>query len=205
MAAGRKDVIVVGFDGSNDVRDSILQGEIKATVLQPAYREAQLAVEQADDYIKTQDRAEDREAVDGLRAHQQRQRGQARDFRAEALSFLRRARGIRPRVSSVMGDDSDALGRLRRRRSSRRLRSLPAASFATADVTRRWPIRAPPNGGAFDPGQDGRRDLDAESRSLFREKGGSLRRGARPRRQVARRSGREIRLPRQVRRTRPGR
>ena len=44
--------VVVGFDGSNDVRDSILKGGIKATVLQPAYREAQLAVEQADAYIK---------------------------------------------------------------------------------------------------------------------------------------------------------
>lgn len=52
-AAGRKDVIVVGFDGSNDVRDSIKQGGIKATVLQPAYREAQLAVEQADAFIKS--------------------------------------------------------------------------------------------------------------------------------------------------------
>jgi erythritol transport system substrate-binding protein len=52
-AAGRKDVIVVGFDGSNDVRDSILKGGIKATVLQPAYQQAQLAVEQADKYIKT--------------------------------------------------------------------------------------------------------------------------------------------------------
>jgi len=52
LAAGRKDIIVVGFDGSNDVRYSILKGQIKATVLQPAYREAQLAVEQADAYIK---------------------------------------------------------------------------------------------------------------------------------------------------------
>ncbi|MDQ0473173.1 D-ribose ABC transporter substrate-binding protein [Labrys wisconsinensis] len=52
-AAGRKDVIVVGFDGSNDVRDSIKQGGIKATVLQPAYAQAQMAVEQADAYIKT--------------------------------------------------------------------------------------------------------------------------------------------------------
>ena len=51
-AAGRSDVIVVGFDGSNDAR-LIKQGGIKATVLQPAYREAQLAVEQADAYIKT--------------------------------------------------------------------------------------------------------------------------------------------------------
>ncbi|MGP9804856.1 D-ribose ABC transporter substrate-binding protein [Paracoccus sp. NSM] len=52
-AAGRTDVIVVGFDGSNDVRDSILAGGIKATVLQPAYRQAQLAVEQADQYLRT--------------------------------------------------------------------------------------------------------------------------------------------------------
>jgi erythritol transport system substrate-binding protein len=52
-AAGRKDVIVVGFDGSNDVRDSILAGGIKATVLQPAYAEAQIAVEQADKFLKT--------------------------------------------------------------------------------------------------------------------------------------------------------
>lgn len=52
-AAGRTDVIVVGFDGSNDVRDSILAGGIKATVLQPAYRQAQLAVEQADQYLTT--------------------------------------------------------------------------------------------------------------------------------------------------------
>ncbi len=52
-AAGRTDVIVVGFDGSNDVRDSIVAGGIKATVLQPAYQQAQLAVEQADKFIKT--------------------------------------------------------------------------------------------------------------------------------------------------------
>jgi len=52
QAAGKKDVIVVGFDGSNDVRDSINAGGIKATVLQPAYAEAQLAVTQANDMIK---------------------------------------------------------------------------------------------------------------------------------------------------------
>ncbi|WP_121062365.1 D-ribose ABC transporter substrate-binding protein [Chachezhania antarctica] len=51
-AAGRTDVIVVGFDGSNDVRDSIQAGGIKATVLQPAYQQAQLAVEQANTYLK---------------------------------------------------------------------------------------------------------------------------------------------------------
>lgn len=52
-AAGMGQVIVVGFDGSNDVRDSILRGEIKATALQPAYRIAEMAVEQADKYLKT--------------------------------------------------------------------------------------------------------------------------------------------------------
>ncbi|TPL74388.1 D-ribose ABC transporter substrate-binding protein [Mesorhizobium sp. B2-3-13] len=51
-AANRKDVIVVGFDGSNDVRDSITSGGIKATVLQPAFAQAQMAVEQANDFIK---------------------------------------------------------------------------------------------------------------------------------------------------------
>ena len=52
-AAGRKDVIVVGFDGSNDVRDAILSDKIAATVLQPAYRQAQYAVELADQFLKT--------------------------------------------------------------------------------------------------------------------------------------------------------
>jgi len=51
--AGMGNVIVVGFDGSNDVRDSILNGDIKATALQPAYEMAQLAVELADQYLKT--------------------------------------------------------------------------------------------------------------------------------------------------------
>lgn len=52
-AAGRNDVIVVGFDGSNDVRDAIIAGKITATVLQPAYRQAQYAVELADTYLKS--------------------------------------------------------------------------------------------------------------------------------------------------------
>ncbi|MET3899753.1 erythritol transport system substrate-binding protein [Devosia sp. UYZn731] len=51
-AAGRKDVVVVGFDGSNDVRDAIKAGTIKATVLQPAFRQAQYAVELADKFLK---------------------------------------------------------------------------------------------------------------------------------------------------------
>jgi len=52
QAANRPDVVVVGFDGSNDVRDLINADKIAATVLQPAYDIAQLAVEEADDYLK---------------------------------------------------------------------------------------------------------------------------------------------------------
>lgn len=51
-AAGKKGIIVVGFDGSPDAIASIKAGEIKATVLQPAARIARLAVEQADKQIK---------------------------------------------------------------------------------------------------------------------------------------------------------
>lgn len=52
-SAGRRDVIVVGFDGSNDARDAILAGKMHATVLQPAWRQAQYAVELADRMLKT--------------------------------------------------------------------------------------------------------------------------------------------------------
>jgi erythritol transport system substrate-binding protein len=52
-SAGRGDVVVVGFDGSNDARDAILAGKMRATVLQPAFRQAQYAVELADRYLKT--------------------------------------------------------------------------------------------------------------------------------------------------------
>ncbi len=52
-SAGRRDVVVVGFDGSNDARDAILAGKMRATVLQPALRQAQYAVELADRYLKT--------------------------------------------------------------------------------------------------------------------------------------------------------
>ncbi len=54
-SAGRSDVIVVGFDGSNDARDAIIQDKLHATVLQPAFRQAQYAVELADQYLKTGD------------------------------------------------------------------------------------------------------------------------------------------------------
>lgn len=52
-AAGKGNVIVVGFDGSPDVAQSIKAGEIKATVLQPVVQLAQMAAEQADQFIKT--------------------------------------------------------------------------------------------------------------------------------------------------------
>ena len=51
-AAGKGDIIVVGFDGSPDVAQSIKAGEIKATVLQPIVLLSQKAVEQADNYVK---------------------------------------------------------------------------------------------------------------------------------------------------------
>jgi erythritol transport system substrate-binding protein len=51
-AAGKKDVVVTGFDGSPDVVSSIKAGKIKATVLQPASQIAEMAVQQADEYIK---------------------------------------------------------------------------------------------------------------------------------------------------------
>ena len=54
QAAGRKDVFIVGFDGLDYARDSILKGSnIKATVMQPAYAQAQRVAEQADLYIRT--------------------------------------------------------------------------------------------------------------------------------------------------------
>ena len=52
-AAGKGKVIVVGFDGSPDVAESIKANEIRATVLQPVVRLSELAVEQADQYLKT--------------------------------------------------------------------------------------------------------------------------------------------------------
>ena len=64
-AAGLKDVIVVGFDGSPDVIASIKAGEIKATALQPAALAARMAVEQADRYIRTgKTGATEKQAID---------------------------------------------------------------------------------------------------------------------------------------------
>jgi erythritol transport system substrate-binding protein len=52
-AAGMSDVIVVGFDGSDDVNESILAGKIDAGALQPVAEMAIQAVIQADAYIRT--------------------------------------------------------------------------------------------------------------------------------------------------------
>ena len=51
--AKRTDVVVVGLDGSPDAARSILQGKLKATVLQPIADFTKLAVQLADKYIKT--------------------------------------------------------------------------------------------------------------------------------------------------------
>jgi len=57
-AAGKNDVIVVGFDGSPDVIAEIKAGgNIKATVLQPAAGIAKMAVDQADAYLKAGNKA----------------------------------------------------------------------------------------------------------------------------------------------------
>jgi erythritol transport system substrate-binding protein len=53
QAAGKTNVIVVGFDGSDDVFTSIKAGGIKADVLQPAAQLSKMAVDQADQYIAT--------------------------------------------------------------------------------------------------------------------------------------------------------
>jgi erythritol transport system substrate-binding protein len=51
VAAGKPDVIVVGFDGSDDVLQSIMDGGIKATGLQPVAAISIAAVDQADYYL----------------------------------------------------------------------------------------------------------------------------------------------------------
>ena len=52
-ASGLKNVVITGLDGSDDVRDAIKAGQITATSMQPAFKIAQMAVTQADQYIKT--------------------------------------------------------------------------------------------------------------------------------------------------------
>jgi erythritol transport system substrate-binding protein len=52
-AAGLSDVFVVGFDGSDDVNESILAGKIDAGALQPVAEMAIQAAIQADQFIRT--------------------------------------------------------------------------------------------------------------------------------------------------------
>ena len=113
VAAGRKDVIVVGFDGSNDVRDSVLKGGIKATVLQPAYREAQLAVEQADAYIKTKTAPKTEKQLMDCVLINSGERRQTRDVRAQAVSRRRRRRARFRAPSFAFGVEGNAVGRMR--------------------------------------------------------------------------------------------
>ena len=139
-AANRKDVIVVGFDGSNDVRDSILAGGIKATVLQPAYQQAQVAVEQADAYIKTKKApAQEKQLMDCVLINP-RQRRQARDLRpqeVDAARTRRRTRGGPPRSRSRCAERRALLTRSpSRRRVDRRRRSSLCLS-ARARLSRR--------------------------------------------------------------------
>lgn len=52
-SAGRKDVVVAGFDGIPDALSSIRGGELLATALQPAVVIARQAVGEADQYLKS--------------------------------------------------------------------------------------------------------------------------------------------------------
>jgi ABC-type sugar transport system substrate-binding protein len=62
-AAGKGDIIVMGFDGNDNVLDSIMQGKIDGTVMQPNAKNAQMAVELADKYIKTGSTGMDEEKI----------------------------------------------------------------------------------------------------------------------------------------------
>jgi erythritol transport system substrate-binding protein len=52
-SAGLRNIIIVGFDGSPDALAAIRAGDLEATVLQPAVAIARLAVEEADQFLRT--------------------------------------------------------------------------------------------------------------------------------------------------------
>jgi erythritol transport system substrate-binding protein len=52
-SAGLTNIRIVGFDGSPDAIDAIRAGTIQATALQPAVYISKLAVDEADEYLKT--------------------------------------------------------------------------------------------------------------------------------------------------------
>lgn len=62
-AAGRDEIIVMGFDGNDNVLDSMLQGKIDGTVMQPNALNAEMAVELADKYIRTGSTGMDQEKI----------------------------------------------------------------------------------------------------------------------------------------------
>ena len=62
-AAGRDDIIVMGFDGNDNVLDSMLQGKIDGTVMQPNALNAEMAVQLADAYIRTGSTGKDQEKI----------------------------------------------------------------------------------------------------------------------------------------------
>ncbi len=62
-AAGKGDIIVMGFDGNDNVLDSIMQGKIDGTVMQPNALNAEMAVELADKYIRTGSTGMDEEKI----------------------------------------------------------------------------------------------------------------------------------------------
>ena len=62
-AAGRADIIVMGFDGNDNVLDSMKQGKIDGTVMQPNALNAEMAVELADKYINTGSTGMDQEKI----------------------------------------------------------------------------------------------------------------------------------------------
>jgi len=51
--AGITDVVIMGFDGSNESRDAIIAGDMSISILQQAYANAQLGVEQMDLFLRT--------------------------------------------------------------------------------------------------------------------------------------------------------
>lgn len=65
LAAGRDDVVVVGFDGSDDAIESIMRGELKATSLQPVAEMATQAAIQMDQWVRTGDTGmEEKQSID---------------------------------------------------------------------------------------------------------------------------------------------
>jgi len=62
-ADGRDNIIVMGFDGNDNVLDSIMQGKIDGTVMQPNALNAEMAVQLADKYIKTGSTGMDQEKI----------------------------------------------------------------------------------------------------------------------------------------------